>query len=342
MASIAFFTAKVPGLDAWDVHGIEKGIAGSEEAVIYLSQELASRGRQVIVFGNPPKRSQHSLPEANPRFLPLQGTIEQKFDIGISCRMPKVGKVLRNVAKMVYLWPQDILGSELSLDEINAFDDVLWLSEWQRLQWMSVNPEFARFTTIFGNGINPKQFGPIQERENPYSCIYASNYSRGLELLLDIWPQIKDQQPKATLDVYYGWNHWGTMTAVTELKIKKQLNDLVSLGVKHHGLVGHKELHEAYARNSLWTYPCTSVETFCISALKAQYAGCMPVIVRHSALSETVQNGFSCSNHHDYASLLSLSMGFLSQMSVDTRKQMRDFIDQKYTWQVLANKLVVK
>ncbi|GEM_PF-3203804 len=39
---------------------------------------------------------------------------------------------------------------------------------------------------------------------------------------------------------------------------------------------------------SLWTYPCNRLETYCISAIKAQAAGAIPVVNRHSALNETV------------------------------------------------------
>jgi len=44
-----------PGFECWDPTSIKKGIGGSEEAVIYLSQALTKLGWKVTVFGDPIK-----------------------------------------------------------------------------------------------------------------------------------------------------------------------------------------------------------------------------------------------------------------------------------------------
>lgn len=47
----------------------EKGLAGSEEAIVYCANILACEGHQVIVFGNPPPSSTFSHEKQNPRYL---------------------------------------------------------------------------------------------------------------------------------------------------------------------------------------------------------------------------------------------------------------------------------
>ena len=79
------------------------------------------------------------------------------------------------------------------------------------------------FTKIFGNIVNPDQFESIQERKNPYACIYGSNYAQGLEILLDHWPEIKRQFPRASLDIYYGWQHWAMLAPEKEAKMRLQI-----------------------------------------------------------------------------------------------------------------------
>lgn len=336
--SIAIFTGHVEGVGPWDPRNISSGITGSEEAVIYLSKELALLGFRVTVFGDPPLDSPYSSIESNPRYVSRQEPILEKFDIGISWRMPHLGKILHSFARRVYLWPHDICNVLLTQEQIDAFDGVLWLSNWQRDQWCSVNPPFSRFKEIYGNGIDPDTFEEIQPRKNPYSCIYASSYDRGLEVLLDIWPAVKKRFPLATLDIYYGWKVWATHYPQEVARLKAKLVSLRFLGVKEHGTVGHSELNQAMNLASFWTYPCTlAVETFCITALRAQYAGAIPVILEEGAMKETVQGGFRCLQREEYLGLLCSALEQAEQISEEERKKQRDFILRKYTWAEIAS-----
>lgn len=322
----------------WDPDTIETGITGSEEAIIYISRELAKLDYQVIVLADPPPNSPHSLPGANPRFVPADYNDGTKFDIGIAWRLPCFAELLKDRAERIYLWPHDIGTSKYTIEQIMVFNDVLWLSEWQREQWVSVNPAFAKFTKIFGNGITPGQFQPVQQRSNPYSCIYGSNYARGLEILLLVWPFVKKAYPKATLDIYYGWQHYGLLTPEKEAKLRDLVAESVPLGVREHGLVGHEELNRAYERASFWTYPCTAPETFCITALRAQLAGAIPVVIDGTALSETVRHGYKCAFPHEYLALVLKAMKDAENVTISQRQQMGEFIRKDFTWQVIANK----
>lgn len=335
--TIGIFTCHC-GLKPWDADTITSGITGSEEAVIYLSQELANLDYKVTVIGDPPVNSPHSLPEANPRYVTIGTEEGMTFDIAISWRAPRNVPKLKTRAQHVYYWPHDVLCTSVSLDQINGFDDTFWLSKWQRKQHIAVSPAFAKFTKIFGNGIELKQFKEVAERTNPYSCIYGSNYARGLEILLDIWPEIKNQFPKATLDIYYGWQHWGLLTQEKEVKMRAQVAALSSMGVTDHGMVGHDELNQAYNKASLWTYPCIAPETFCITALRAQLSGAVPVIIEGSALPETVRHGYSCQKPEDYKATLIKALQEADKITVAERKKMGDFILQEYTWNSIAKK----
>ncbi|MBS0656388.1 MAG: hypothetical protein JSR46_11475 [Verrucomicrobia bacterium] len=321
----------------WDPDSTKTGITGSEEAVIYISQELVNLGYRVTVLGNPPEYSLHSIPDANPRYVHTSNCDDQ-FDIAISWRSPQNARYLKTRAEHVYLWPHDSCFETVADEDINGFDDVLWLSKWQRGQWVSLNPGFAKFTNIFGNGINPDQFNSITEKENPYSCIYGSNYAWGLEHLLDIWPIVKKEFPRATLDIYYGWQHWGFLSPTQERKMRQQIKSYASLGVQEHGLVGHEEITRAYERASFWTYPCQVSETFCITALRAQLAGCIPVVINTAALKETVLNGYTCVSQETYLDTLLSAMDRAEDISLSERKSASAVILQKYTWRRVAEK----
>lgn len=336
--TVAIFTYKVLGANAWGPESIKSGIHGSEEAVIYMSQKLATRGYKVVVFGHPIPNSPHSLTDANPRFIDVNADYTSHFDIAISWRMPDIARQLKLRADKVYLWPHDVNYQKLSDDLVLGFDGVLWLSAWQREQWCSVNPGFSRYTTIFGNGINLDHFNAIQERKNPYSCIYSSNYARGLDILLNIWPVVKSRFPRATLDIYYGWQHWGLLSQAKVDMMRAQVAALASFGVTEHGLVSHEELTRAHERVSLWTYPCIAPETFCITAIRAQAAGNIPVIIEGTALKETVRHGYKCTDPDTYLFTLLEAMQSIEKTTVQDRLKLREFILEEYTWDVLAGK----
>lgn len=336
--TIAIVTYKVYGAKPWDPDSIHSGVTGSEEAVIYVSQKLATLGYQVTVLGNPPEDSPHSAKDANPRFVDDGFDDGTHYDIAISWRMPDKALLLKQRATKVYLWPHDTYHWPLTEEQISGFDDVLWLSNWQREQWMSINPGFATFTQIIGNGINPEQFSEVTQRKNPYSCIYSSNYARGLEILLDIWLGVKQEFPQATLDIYYGWQHWGLLSPEKEAKMRAQIATLRAFGVHDHGLVSHQKLNDAYAQASLWTYPCIGLEVFCITAIRAQVAGCVPVIIDGHGLIETVRHGYRCTKPDEYLATLLHAMREIRMVTVDERQKIGNFVREEYTWGLVAEK----
>lgn len=322
----------------WDKDSVRSGITGSEESVIYISEELAKLGYQVTIYAHPPKDSPYSKENVNPRYLSAASNEVKPVDVAIIWRQPWKAKEYKNKASLVYYWPHDEPFGSQRTDDILAFDDVLWLSQWQRSAWVAQNTAWAKFNHVFGNGIVPSQFPPLQERKNPHSCIYGSNYARGLNYLLDIWPQVREKYPDATLDIYYGWQTWGLLSPQQESKMKKQILDYFRLGVTEHGKVGHEELNAAYSKASLWTYPCSMLECFPITSIRAQLSGAIPVIIEGSALSEMVVFGYKCKTKEEYLPLLLKALKEAETIPLEKRKEMRDFVLKNYTWEIVAKK----
>lgn len=134
-----------------------------------------------------------------------------------------------------------------------------------------------------------------------YSVGYFSSYDRGLECLLDMWPKIKEQVPEATLDIYYGWNQFDKFHSKDPQKMKwkwQMIRKMNQDGVKEHGRVNHTELAKAMKEIQIWAYPTEFTEIHCITALKAQEAGCIPVTTGVAALKETSVKGLEmpCAN----------------------------------------------
>jgi glycosyltransferase involved in cell wall biosynthesis len=156
-------------------------------------------------------------------------------------------------------------------------------------------------------------------------------------VLLDRWPSVKAAFPKATLDIYYGWMHWGTMSETQERNLRHQVIDLQSLDVKEHGQVGHETLANAFSKASFWTYPCIHQETFCITAIKAQLSGAVPVILQGSALKEVVRHGFQCEQKEEYGALLLKALSEAGQITLKQREEMGRFVLGQFTWEKIVS-----
>jgi len=138
--------------------------------------------------------------------------------------------------------------------------------------------------------------------KKPNSVGYFSAYYRGLECLLDMWLDIRKEVPTATLDVYYGWESWVALEGEDDFyhRMNQKFDEMKKHGVTVHGRVSHEELAKAMKELQVWAYPTQFAEIHCITALKAQEAGCYPVVTNVAALAETVQSGDKLSTKRIY------------------------------------------
>lgn len=127
-----------------------------------------------------------------------------------------------------------------------------------------------------------------------HKLIYSSSPDRGLDILLNMWPEIKAKFPDATLDVAYGWKVFDMMTVNNpeRQEWKKKIIELLKQdGITDHGRIGKEELHKLRLQCGIWTYPTYFTEINCINALECQRDGVVPVTMAYAALKESVGAG---------------------------------------------------
>lgn len=112
---------------------------------------------------------------------------------------------------------------------------------------------------------------------------------RGLEYLLTAWPSIRKCIPNATLEVYYGFTELDRTEAAQDPSVKRWMDIMLSAlstteGVIYRGMVGHSELAKALSRSGFYLYPTAYPETSCISLMKAQACGAVPITSRLDTL----------------------------------------------------------
>lgn len=138
-------------------------------------------------------------------------------------------------------------------DVPDDFDAYVVLSQYHKTVFLAGGLSAERVHVV-GHGCDP-----IPAQAKAPICCYTSSPDRGLGFLQEIWSEVERQTG------YRLVASGGTMTTV--------------------------EVSELYAHSSFALFPGLGVELFCLAALKAQAAGCIPIVVPHMALAETVKFG---------------------------------------------------
>lgn len=145
---------------------------------------------------------------------------------------------------------------------------------------------------------------------------------------------------EATLDIYFGRETYGTMDAKSLEVLVEDIRLLRPLGVREMGKVGHIALARALESASILAYPCnTETETYCISVVKAQAAGCIPATVDIGALRETVDPSLNLlrpiKENGDKREFIANIINLISKAKTGTigkhRERMRKFAMER-TW----------
>jgi hypothetical protein len=304
---------------------INTGIFGSEEAVIYMADILSKR-YQVDVYNRRYTPNIYTLEFNNPRYM--NAVTDIKYDIGILWRSYAD---IRGLCKKVYSWHHDMTCFPNEL--IEKVDGMFLLSNFQKEHY-SKNL-ILKNPLICGNGLVPAQFSKPRTCTNKYSFVYTSCYDRGLIHLLKMWPEIKEKFPSATLDLCYGWTLW-TATDDERADLKETFECVKHLDVTDHEMVGHYELIDIMLRSSIWAYPCRFLETFCITAIKMQACGVVPVVVNIGALKETVAHGHIVGSIDSYKKCLFNALENIDYWTDARRDAIRRDTISKWGWENVA------
>ena len=294
--SIAIMTGDTV-LDGWGPWSLAEGIGGSEEAIIRISKELAALGYKVVVFGKPGHRT--GLDESTGVMWRnfWDCNLDDEFDIFIGWRAPYLFN--RKIkARKSYLWLHDVMEpGEFTETRIANFTKCIVLTKYHRSLFPMIPDEKI---LLAGNGITAEDFTEFEQdgkwiARDPHRVIYMSSHVRGLSYLYDIWPEVKKAVPDATLHVYYGRESYDAVNRGNPERMK-WMDDMVTRakkleGVTDHGKVSQYEIVQNIFKSGVWAYPCPFPEVYCITAIKAQCGGAVPVSSNFAALDETVQFG---------------------------------------------------
>lgn len=281
-------------IEEWGPWSLEEGIGGSEEAIIRISKHFKELGYQVVVFAKPGKNA--GLIDGVMWRNFWECNMDDEFDIFIAWRGPYIfEKEIK--ARKKYLWLHDVMEpGEFTRNRLANLDKVIVLSKYHRSLFPMIPDEKIMLS---GNGIDPEEFkqvGKLRDiKRDPHKIFYGSSHVRGLAYIYEIWPDVKKAVPDAKLEVYYGRESYDAVHKGNPERLK-WMDDMQATakkldGVTDHGKVSQGDIVKHIFESGVWAYPCPFPEIYCITAIKAQAGGAIPVSSNFAALDETVQFG---------------------------------------------------
>lgn len=324
--------------EEWGPYSVENGIGGSEEAVINMGRELTKLGYEVTVFNSCGDKEGNYDGVEYVNYYKFSKNDE--FNILIAWRCNLFKYMIK--AKQRILWIHDVPEYILNdYDECAQTDKAIVLSEYHKSLLVHKFPEEKIY--VSANGLDTSLFN-LEIPKNPHRVIYASSYDRGLEQLLQIWPDVIKEVPDAELHVFYGWHTYDKMyeEGSVDGKFKEKMLPLLSQPkVFEHGRIGHKQLADEFVKSGIWAYPTSFPEISCITAMKAQTAHCVPICTDFAALKETVKSGLVIPGvGKDPNVLFEFKMCLLEMLkNKDAQEKVREIVRTKnhdFSWAKIA------
>ena len=272
------------------------GTSGSEEILLRTADELASFGFEVTILSNVANFTHDTLPHCNPRFHPVS---QIEVFSAWNRKIPKLTFAHRDTrfellkeyvkGRLVY-WPWDWPGKITISPKL---DNILCVSSHvrQALSDANLDPELQLLfasDNSYHAPIIPESFKTLHQqtflddnRRNSRRCVFVSGHHRGLSYLIKIWLRIVEKYPDARLDVYFGrhtfinyeWPGWSKEEQEETYRIIDTHPSIRDLG-----RISHEELNQVFSQSGFMLLPSNFPETLCITAIKAQYFGCIPLV----------------------------------------------------------------
>ena len=192
-----------------------------------------------------------------------------------------------------YIWAHDILllqyGSNLNESQIlkkwdKYINKCICLTEWHKNEFINKYPILKDKISLINNGIDCQSFSNIvTNKKIKNKFIYSSRPDRGLNILLELWPQILENLPDATLVISF----YGTFSS-DQLTLKTIIDSYDS--IQYLGKLNGQQLYEEMASSEYWLYPTHWPETSCITALEMLMSGVICLYYPVAGIVDTLGN----------------------------------------------------
>jgi glycosyltransferase involved in cell wall biosynthesis len=270
----------------------QRGVGGAELGLITVAETLAERGHEVYIYNTPPN-GMRVVNGVN--YIPIANfdTAHDKHDVFVLFRNPMPDRMqLQSLqSRRKIFWSTDqMTAGNYATDIIPFVDSVITISPYHT-QYFKEHYHCESIPIDLPVRLN--EYDDTLVERDPFRLLYCSVPDRGLQHLLRLFPQIREEVPQAKLWVTSDYSLWGEGIAAGNDVFKRMAND--TAGVEFLGKVPREQLIDLQKGSSLMAYPnanvCGLYELFCISAAECQVAGAIPITSMRGGLATTVMGG---------------------------------------------------
>ena len=277
---IKIVTNNIPG--GWEPQEIEHGLGGGEEVIVLFSKELAKLNYHVEVYYTPSVAiCEHEYNGVI--YNPLKYFSCTADDIVIMWKTRDF-RILNQKPKALICWSSDV---EQPIDP-NFFDYFINFTKFHesRNPWVP-----SEKSLVFPLGIDLKVLDKNKCEAEAGNMLYCSSPDRGLPRLLEDWGTILKHYPTLQLNITYGFQamlKFGGPRRMQIIRILQQ--EMKQKNINFLDKVPLNVMAEMYWKAEFWVLPLPfpDCELFCLSAMKARYCACIPVVKKIGGLNETV------------------------------------------------------
>lgn len=293
----------------YDGHTLsERGLGGSESAVILISKELQKIGFDVTVFNSCIDSQANPGTYNGVTYIDhSQADPDQRFDVVISSRSVypffsdnQYGAMCA-AADYKVLWLHDTFceGDEHIENMLNtgAIDQLFTLSDFHTNYILNCEHGVKRNFEVLKNKIFQTRNGAVKwdvheevEREKNH-FVYNASVTKGLKPLLNhIWPKVKQKIPGAKLTVIGGYYRFreGAEPDAQEKDLKEfEKNIPDEMDVSFTGVISQREIARILKSSGFMIYPTDFPETFGISTLESLLYNTPVITCNFGALEST-------------------------------------------------------
>lgn len=336
-------------LGAFDEDSLREGVGGSETNAILFARELGNRGHHVKVYNDVERPKRFGMVAYVPKGNVTDKGAIAAADIWVVWRNPEAIKELRGKTGKKVLWLHDLV-PENEVLRYSELYDLIWV---QSVFHRDFYPSVADSKFM----VRPSGIGHFEGKgkRDPNLHVYASNYDRGLDILLQVWPQYLFRFPDAKLVIAYGPQVLEALAKQADERestegkkvdihtrqygyLWENLSRRMRLkGVTHVGKLSKGGLADLYEKASVLAYPSTYPEVQCMTVTEAMDHGCVPVTSSLGALQETNTAGFTLPPDVPFTpnAYLDLLVGARYEVTEGIREAAREMA-KSYYWEALV------
>jgi glycosyltransferase involved in cell wall biosynthesis len=280
----------------------EAPLGGSQSALSYLAMNLANLGHDIFLIN---KISSPTVSHGV-ACLPIS-CVSNKFwvsvDFIICFNGANSGEILRQLCgekANIILWnqhahDQPAIQRLSEKKERESYDYFLFISNWQAEKFIETFGIKREKIVIFRNAIGHNfedlfdaEISILEQKVASVYLAYTSTPFRGLSLLVDIFPKLREKFPDIKLKIFSSMKVY----QLSDEKDNQSYGDLYKTfkamdGVEYIGSVSQPKLVQELKNISILAYPNTFPETSCIAVMEAMASGCHVITSNLGALPET-------------------------------------------------------